>query len=146
MISVPTRRFGTVERETKDVLTFPSGIFGFELNMRWLLLGDRAHGALYWLQNVEDVDLSFPVVEPREFVEGYTLEIQQRQLASVSSGNEALLVLSVLTEYEGRLCLNLRNPIVINPSLMLGGQFVAADDRSLQHALPAQTSTVRKTA
>lgn len=146
MISVPTQRFGSIERSTTDVLTFPSGIFGFELNMRWLLMGDRRHGTLYWLQNVEDTDLSFPVVEPREFVKGYTLQVNRRQLASFWSGTEQLTVLSVLTEYDQKLCLNLRNPIVINPQNMVGGQILSSDNQSLRYALPAQSLRARKSA
>ena len=47
MIRLATPRFGTVERNLEDVFTFPGGIYGFELQMRWLLLGDREHGALH---------------------------------------------------------------------------------------------------
>ncbi len=146
MISVPTQRFGSIERSTEDVLTFPSGIFGFELNMRWLLMGDRRHGTLYWLQNVEDTDLSFPVVEPREFVKGYALEVNRSQLASIWSGTEQLTVLSVLTEYDRELCLNLRNPIIINPATGVGAQILSSNNQPLRYTLPAQSLTARKSA
>lgn len=146
MITVPTQRFGAVTRPNEDVLTFPSGIFGFELNLHWLFLGDRSHGGLYWLQNVEDGSLSLPVADPRELVQGYALDVQRRQLASIWRGTEQLIVLSVLTEYDGRLCLNLRNPIVINPQRQVGAQVVVADQQPLQYALPAQSVSLRKSA
>jgi len=146
MITVPTQRFGTVSRPSEDVLTFPAGIFGFELSLRWLLLGDRSHGGLYWLQNIEDGSLSLPATDPRELVQGYALQVNRRQLASIWRGTERLIVLSVLTEYDGRLCLNLRNPIVINPQLQVGAQVVVADHQPLQYALPAQSVPLRKSA
>ena len=146
MITVPTQRFGVVTRPIEDVVTFPSGIFGFELQLRWLLLGDREHGGLYWLQNVEDVDLSLPLVEPREFVHGYSLQLKRSQLTSLGSGSDQLLTLAVLTEYEGDLCLNLRNPIVINPATRMGAQVVTTDASPLRHLLPAQASPLKKSA
>ena len=146
MISVSTQRFGLVERPTQDVLSFPAGIFGFELSLRWLLLGDRAHGALYWLQNVEDGDLSLPVVEPREFVQNYALHVERQQISSIWQGTEQLIVLSVLTEYDGSLCLNLRNPIIVNPKTRLAGQVFSSDPQPLQYALPVQSLPLRKSA
>lgn len=146
MISIPTPRFGLVVRPTNDVLTFPSGIFGFELQLRWLLLGDREHGGLYWLQNVEQPDLSLPVLDPREFVSGYRLQVDRAQLRNIWSGTEQLVVLAVLNEFKGQLCLNLRNPFVINPSSHLGRQVVTTDGRPLQHPLSSQPASPRKAA
>lgn len=146
MISVPTQRFGTVTRANSDVITFPAGIFGFELNLRWLLLGDRSHGGLYWLQNVEDSSLSLPITDPRELVQGYALHVRRRQLTSIWRNTEPLIVMSVLTEYEGELCLNLRNPIAINPQRQIGAQVVASDQQPLQYPLSAQSLPLRKSA
>ena len=146
MITIPTQRFGTVTRPVEEVLTFPVGIFGFELQMRWLLLGDREHGGLYWLQNVERPDLSLGVVDPREFVLNYSLHVDRAQLGSVWNGTEQLIVLCVLTEYDGSLCLNLRNPIVINPTTRLGRQVVATDESPLRHALSEQPLPLKKAA
>jgi flagellar assembly factor FliW len=146
MISVPTQRFGVVERPTADVITFPSGIYGFELQLRWLMLGDREHGGLYWLQNVEDPELSLSVVDPREFVSDYSLHVRRDQLCSILSDSEQLIVVCVLTEYERKLCLNLRNPIVVNPQTRVGRQVVALDDRPLQFPLPEQPFPLRHSA
>lgn len=146
MITIRTPRFGLVVRPTDDVLTFPGGIFGFELQMRWLLLGDREHGGLYWLQNVEQPDLSLSVVDPREFVSDYRLHIDRAQLRNIWNGTEQLIVLAVLTEFQGQLCLNLRNPFVINPSSHLGRQVVTTDGRSFQHPLSSQAASPKKAA
>lgn len=146
MISVSTQRFGTVQREESELITFPGGILGFELQQNWLLLGDREHGGLYWLQNVDDPDLSVAVVDPREFREGYALHAGRGQLESIWNWTEQLIVVSVLTEYEHRLCLNLRHPIVINPATCLGCQVTAADDQPLQYVLSEQSLPLRESA
>ncbi len=146
MITIRTQRFGIVNRPTEEVLTFPGGIFGFELQLRWLLLGDREHGGLYWLQNVEQSDLSLSMVDPREFLPDYSLHLKRGQLNSIWNGTEQLVVLSVLTEYDGELCLNLRNPVVINPATRIGRQVVTTDSRSPQHVLASQSLPLRKSA
>lgn len=145
-IKLSTQRFGIVQRTNDDVISFPGGIYGFELQRDWLLLGDREHGGLYWLQSVEQMDLSLSVVNPREFISGYTLHVQRNQLSSVWNGTETLTVLAVLTEYDQQLCLNLRNPVVINPTSRVGSQVVASDERPLQYVLPEQALSLQKSA
>lgn len=146
MISVPTQRFGTVQRPTQDVFTFPNGIYGFELQLRWLLLGDQEHGALYWLQNVEQPDLSLAIVDPREFVVDYALRVERSQLSSIWSDVEPLLVFCVLTEYERQICLNLRNPILVNAKTRLGRQVVAANGPPLRYVLSDQPAPLKESA
>ena len=146
MINLVTQRFGLIQRSADDLITFPSGVFGFELHRQWLVLDDREHGSLFWLQNVEQPDLSLAVVSPREFVPEYSLHVERRQLSSIWRGTEQLVVFSVLTQYEQRLCLNLHNPIVINPDNRLGRQVIASDDRPFQYALPEQILPLQKSA
>ena len=146
MIRLHTHRFGSIDRTEDAILRFPGGIFGFELSRRWLLLGDRAHGSLYWLQSVDQADLSLSVVDPREFVSGYRLSLSRAQLDQVWSDQEPLVVLSVLTQVADQLVLNLRKPIVINPALGSGRQVVALDDQPIQYELPAQVGLSKKSA
>ena len=146
MISLSTPRFGDLKREENELLHFPCGIFGFELHRQWLLLGDREHGALYWLQNVEDTDLCLAVVEPREFLPDYRLCVQPGAMATLSETGEPLVVLSVLTEYQQQLCLNLRQPVVLHPLRRVGLQVECTDEQPLQYALPAQPAPLRQSA
>lgn len=146
MICVSTPRFGKVQRDSSEIVRFPSGIIGFELQREWLVLGDREHGALYWLQNVENVELSLAVVDPREFVSDYRLHVQRGNLGTIWNASEQLVVLSVVTEYEQQLCLNLRHPLVINPARRIGCQVTCNDERAIQHALPEQTVPLRQSA
>ena len=92
MISLNTNRFGTIERPEESVLRFPNGIFGFEPCDRWLLLSDANHGALFWLQSVDQPELSLAVVDPREFTADFTVHVRVGQLKQI--GNDRLVVLS----------------------------------------------------
>lgn len=146
MIRLQTQRFGVIERPEETVLTFPGGIFGFELHRDWLLLSDREHGSLYWLQSVEQIDLSLVAVDPREFVSDYTLHVRRSQLDQVWSSSEPLTVLAVVTQYDDRLVMNLRNPIVVNPQNRTGRQVVVSDNRPIRYELSAQPVPLKKIA
>ena len=145
-MQIQTQRFGTVERPEDTTISFPGGIFGFELERSWVLLADSEDGSLYWLQSVEQTDLSFSVVDPREFVDDYALKVRPSQLAQLWRTDEPLIVLSVLTYYEEALILNLRNPILINPEMGAGRQVVASDDMPIRYELPAQIASLKKSA
>lgn len=146
MIHLHTQRFGTISRPEESVLEFPGGIYGFEMSRRWVLLRDREHGALYWLQNVDDPTLSLSVVDPREFVADYILKANRSQLDSVWSESEPLVVLAILSQQGNKLVLNLRNPILVNPHQSTGRQIVASSDWSSHHELAAGSSELRRTA
>jgi flagellar assembly factor FliW len=146
MLQLSTLRFGAVARAEGDIITFPGGIHGFELHRQWILLSDREHGGLFWLQNAEQADLSLAVVNPREFVDDYTLHVERQQLASIWRGTESLAVLAVLTEYQDQLRLNLRNPIVVSCANRLGRQVVTCDESPLHFTLSGQTLPLREAA
>lgn len=146
MIRLQTQRFGIIERPENAVLNFPGGIFGFELSRRWLLLSDREHGSLFWLQSTDHPDLSLSVVDPREFISDYALRLTRSQIDHVWTDNELLVVLSVLTQHAERLIVNLRNPIVINPKLGSGRQVVTSDDQPIHYELPAQSIPLKQSA
>lgn len=146
MIGLTTQRFGLIQRTEDEIINIPGGVFGFELHRQWLLLADREHGGLFWFQNIEQPDLSLAVVDPREFVMDYSLRVQRRQLRSIWKETERLVVLAVLTACAQSLCLNLRNPIIINPDNRLGRQVIASDDRPFQYALPEQVLPLQKSA
>lgn len=145
-MTIHTQRFGTIEHSKDAAINFPGGIFGFELHRAWLLLGDSEHGSLYWLQSVEQTDLSFPVVDPREFIADYELRVERGQLDHVYSEGESLMVLSVLTQYDDHLVLNLRNPIVINPKFSSGRQVVASDNQPIHYRLLGASDSLKQTA
>ena len=143
---IQTQRFGSIERPDDAAINFPGGIFGFELHRSWVLLGDSEHGSLYWLQSTEQADLSFPVVDPREFVNDYSLSVERGDIDHVFADGDRVIVLAVLTQYDERLVLNLRNPILINPKLSSGRQVVASDNRPIQYELPASSASLKQTA
>jgi flagellar assembly factor FliW len=144
---IATSRFGTIERADEDVIVFPSGLFGFEQDRRWLLLGDERHGALFWLQSVDHPQISLAVVSPAEFVADYRLRLSKFHWEPLQADDHRrVVVLTVLGCHPSRVSLNLRNPILINPDARLGRQVVTRDEESTQFVLACQPASLKKSA
>ena len=146
MKALQTQSFGSVSCSDDCLIHFPDGIFGFESCHQWLLLSDSAHGALYWLQSVERSDLSLSVVDPREFVRDYSVHISAGQLPGMEGQEQPFVVLSVLTHLGDRLVLNLKNPILIDPSCLKGWQVFDLGEQPIQYELSLHSASAKKCA
>lgn len=135
---IDTSRFGPVECQTEDVLTFPHGLIGMESCREWVLLADSENSALGWLQSTQRRDLALAVVSPRRFVPDYQVRISARELADVgSTAPQGLQVLVILSRAENGLSVNLKAPVVVCIESRRGRQVVAKDDHSMQFVLGA---------
>lgn len=146
MIRLHSQQFGLVERPDSELLQFPGGVFGFEQCRRWLLLSDAAHGALYWLQSIDQPEIALAVLDPREFVHDYSLQAAAAQLPSWLNVDEPSVVLAVMTRMGDRLQLNLKNPIIVQPERRLGRQIVASGEQATQVDLPAYPASLKQSA
>lgn len=116
-------QFGTFRIETRDVITFPLGIPGFEQCRKFVLLTSEDLEPLRCLHST-DSPVSFLVIDPRLVLPGYRCQLSQTDLVRLGTDeHEPLLWLSVVTvDGAGQAFANLRAPIVINPERMLGYQ------------------------
>jgi flagellar assembly factor FliW len=121
----------------QDVVTFPTGLPGFEA-CRGFVLAAAEHGGLHYLSSVSGPPASFLVVDPRRVQPGYrcTLSDVDRH-ALKADGDDTLLWLALVTvEADGTVAVNLRAPIVINPARMLGQQVIPYESLyPLRHVL-----------
>lgn len=121
----------------KDVITFPSGMPGFEACRGFMLLAAE-RGGLQYLTAVEGPAASFLVVDPRRVQAGYRCQLTDSDRhALMASDDDALLWLCLVTvETDGTVAVNLRAPIVINPARMLGRQVIPYESLyPLRHVL-----------
>lgn len=138
---IETTRFGQIEVQDTDVLTFPLGLIGLETCQRWVVLADSTHEGLGWLQSVDRADLAFAVVSPRRFVPSYRARITARDLRTLNmpENNQPQVVVTVSrntsTAGEDRLTLNLKAPIVVCLESRMGRQIVAKDDHPVRYWL-----------
>jgi flagellar assembly factor FliW len=77
---INTTRFGRIDVDAADLLTFPSGLPGLEHCREWALLADSDNDALGWLQSTVRGDVAIAVVSPRRFVPQYQVRIPRSEL------------------------------------------------------------------
>lgn len=145
-MQIETTRFGNVEFDKTDVITFDNGLIGMESCCRWVLLADADNRVLGWLQSLDRVDVALAVVSPRRFVNDYQVRVRARDLEPLElSAPESAQVLVIVSKSGSSLALNLKAPVVINLEQRTGRQIVAKDDHAVQYLVKG-TSPLRKTA
>lgn len=135
-----TTHFGSFELRPEDVITFPSGLPGFEQARHFVLLSAPEYEPVRCLQCTDAPSPSFLVVDPRRVLEGYRTRLNQSDLVRLGAADDAaLLWLAIVTVSDDGLFANLRAPVVINPARMLGFQLVPSDSLyPLRHPLFAE--------
>jgi flagellar assembly factor FliW len=142
-MQINTRHFGTVDVDVEDILLFPRGILAFEDCRHWVLLSDEENPTLAWLQSVSKSEVSLPVVSPRRFATGYAVHVVRGQLAPLEfSQFDQAYVLTIVSQSDGDLTLNLKAPLLINLDRRLGRQVVTVDEQPV--AMPLTRSSQRQ--
>jgi flagellar assembly factor FliW len=114
----------------KLVVEFPSGIPGFESHRRFVLIASAELSPLGCLKAVDASDVSFLVLDPRLLFFNYDLTLSQFERARIgANADEPLLWLAIVTITEKEATANLRAPVVINPSKMIGCQLIRDNDQ-----------------
>jgi flagellar assembly factor FliW len=145
-VQIETSHFGTLEIEPTDILLFPHGVIAYENCRHWVLLADSDNPALAWLQSTSRPEVALPVVSPRRFAPDYRVHVAKGQLAPLEfSQFDQAYVLSIVSQSDGDLTLNLRAPLIINLDRRLGRQVITADEQSVAKLLVA-TPALRKSA
>ncbi len=144
---INTTRFGRIDVDAADLLTFASGLPGLEHCREWALLADADNDALGWLQSTTRGDVAIAVVSPRRFVPQYQVRIPRSELTPLRLHDirQPQLVVIVGKNATG-LTLNLKAPIVINLEDRTGRQVVASGDLPLQHQLDPNPTALKKSA
>lgn len=129
-MQIDTQHFGTVDVEVEDILLFPRGIVAFEACRHWVLLSDEENPTLAWLQSVSQSEVALPVVSPRRFATGYAVHVVRGQLAPLEfSQFDQAYVLTIVSQSDGDLTLNLKAPLIINLDRRLGRQVITVDEQ-----------------
>lgn len=144
---ITTTRFGRIDVDDEDLLTFPSGLPGLEDCRRWALLADAATDSLGWLQSTTRADVALAVVSPRRFIPDYQLRIPRSELAPLrleEIGDAQILL--VVGHGGNGLSLNLKAPIIVNIEARTGRQVVASGDLPVRYELVSDLPHLRKSA
>jgi flagellar assembly factor FliW len=132
MIRLESPRFGPLEVSEERVLCFPRGLPGFPDCKRFILMDHDRDTPLRWLHCVDRAEIAFLVVEPREILTAYDVEVPQDVLALLGWKAEShepsdVLLLLILNTGEASLAANLRAPLVVHTRTRQGHQLILED-------------------
>ena len=136
---IQTSRFGEIEVEENQIITFPSGLVGFSEDHKFVIREDAAAAPFLWLQSVDNTGLAFVMIEPHVSVSNYELALTKEHLNKLDAKKiEELRVFVLVTMAKEMkdVTINLQGPLVINLEKRLGLQFIIPDGKySTRHLL-----------
>jgi flagellar assembly factor FliW len=116
----------------EDIITFPSGVPGFEKNKQFVLVQIPEYVPFEWLVCVDGTRLRFAIINPLTFRPDYTPPMTKEHLEDLRIEKpEEILLYSIVTISENPVesTANLVGPVVINKSRRIGKQIIFDDDR-----------------
>jgi flagellar assembly factor FliW len=126
-MQLETSRFGTIEYDPNDVITFTQPILGFQEFRRFVLLPGPQGNAVRWLQSTDKGDLAFIIMNPRQVLPDYTLQLGAHELAelAVTKAEELEVYTLVVVPHDNtQVRTNLRAPILISLKHRLAKQTI----------------------
>lgn len=111
------------------VFTFPEGLVGFEAQKRFALFHEEGKPTVFWLQSLDDSQLSFPVTSPDRLGIDYQIELSEAdcRLLDLKDPEEVIVVVIVYRDdvtdaSGGKIAASTRSPLVLNTRTRLGMQ------------------------
>lgn len=139
-MKLQAKYFGEIDYLEEDILTFPSGLFGFEDERQFLLLPfDGSAGSLLCFQSVQTPALAFVAMDPFALLPEYTPVLQPSELKELGVADSQELgfyVLCVVKKPVADSTVNLKCPVAINPDTRVARQVILETDAyEMRHPL-----------
>jgi len=117
-MKIKNTRFGDIEYDPQEVITFPQGLIGFEHLRRFVVMPNDKDGPLFWIQSIEDPAIAFILTDPTNFFLNYRVIPEEREKEPLQAVKEDdVYALSIVTvSQDKKITLNLAAPILFNPS------------------------------
>lgn len=110
-------RFGEIEYDPHNVLTFPEGLIGFEDLRQFVVMPNKKEGLLFWIQSVEDPDVALVLTDPTNFFLTYKIipEEDERTKLEITTDDACYSLVVVTVSPEREVTFNLMAPILFSP-------------------------------
>lgn len=144
-MKVKTTRFGELEINPSDIITFHDGLLGFDQLKKYFVVDPGDSTLILWLQSTEDEKIAFPIIEPKIFKPDYTAkllpaDLNGLELESLSSAKLYSILTIPVNVVE--MSANLKAPIVINSAKKVAKQIVLADSKlTVKHEMYKELKT-----
>lgn len=123
-ILIKTKKFGDVKVDMKNVFVFPQGIFGFEENKKFALL-NFGQKDFYWLQSLDNEEISLMVTSPFYFTLGYKERIEKEDtLYRLNCENYLVFVGCYYDKADKKIFANILAPFLMDKDFKTGRQVI----------------------
>lgn len=137
---IQTKYLGEVEVSQDKLITFKSGLPGFEEETEFVLLDIAEQVMFQLLQSVRTPELAFFVINPYLLFETYSIELNDHAIETLSIKDEkdvAVLTVITLREPFSDSTINLKAPLIINLKNRHGKQYILQNDTySMREKIP----------
>ena len=114
---IQTTRFGELNVPAECIIRFVSSLAGFPRHKRFALFPYEENSPFYILQSVSNADLTFLLVDPYRFFNGYVFEVDDDLAAELGFSDENPPAVYALTTLHDKLedaTVNLLGPVLVN--------------------------------
>jgi flagellar assembly factor FliW len=144
-VNIKTTRFGQLEVNPNDVITFSEGLLGFENLKKYFVVDPGDSTLILWLQSTEDEKVAFPIIEPKIFKPDYIAKLLPADLNGLELDTlQTAKLYSILTIPANvtEMSANLKAPVVVNSAKKVGKQIVLQDSKlSVKHEMYRELKT-----
>lgn len=128
-MEIKSKLLGNQQIDPETIITFPEGIPGFEDQTRFKLFHQENNPIIYWLQSVDDEDLTFSVASPGMFNINYSFLLTDEDQALLKLDRvEDLIILILLHtddaegDHKPTIKGSIKSPLLINSAGKIGIQ------------------------
>lgn len=128
---IKTRYFGEIDLAEDKIITFDSGLMGFEEYKKYTLLFDsdeEGEHVISWLQSCEEESLALPVMIPTYVMPDYNPIVDDEAISDIGEWKDedlSVLVTVTVPQDAKQMTTNMKAPIIINAATRKGCQAVA---------------------
>lgn len=144
-MKVKTTRFGELEVNPTDIITFAEGLLGFEHLKKYFVVDPGDSTLILWLQSTEEEKVAFPIIEPKIFKPDYIAKLLPADLNGLeleSIQNAKLYSILTIPANVTEMSANLKAPVLINSARKVGKQIVLQDSKlSVKHEMYRELKT-----
>ena len=126
-MEIKSKALGNQQVDSDGIINFPSGIPGFENQTRFKLFHQEDSEIIFWLQSLDDDELTFSVAQPSIFNINYRFILTDEEEASLELSDPADLLILILLQADDEASTptikgSIKSPLLINTVKQLGIQ------------------------
>ena len=128
-MEINTKYLGKVNISQSSIIAFPNGLLGLKDSKSFVIINMEDMPHFKFLQDIENENISFLVINPWEFFPDYDIELSDDKLENINinpkgeNQMEIYAIVSLSKEFK-KSTANLLAPVVINLKENKGKQFV----------------------